>query len=79
LFILLPIELLAQILFAGAGVALVELIVGAFAMVVPVPLHGHKDRNVDARDGVEMGGQKLGGGAVTADVGGRGRKTQEWI
>jgi hypothetical protein len=74
MFFLLPVELLAQILIAGAGVSFVEVIEGAFAVGVSIPLHGHKERNTSAEDGVEVGGQELGGGEVTTDVRGGGKQ-----
>jgi hypothetical protein len=55
-------------LIAGAGVALVELLKGVLAMRVPIPLHGHEKRNTSAGDGIEVGGQDLGGGAVATNV-----------
>jgi hypothetical protein len=55
-------------LVVGAGVALVELLEGALAMRVPIPLHGHEKRDTGAGDGVEAGGQDLGGGEVAANV-----------
>jgi hypothetical protein len=53
---LLSVESLAQILVAGAGIALVELIEGALAVGVPLPLHGSEERSTSSGDGVEVGG-----------------------
>jgi hypothetical protein len=76
---LLSVEPLAQILVAGAGIALVELVEGTLAVGVPLPLHGHEERSTSSGDGVEVGGQTLGGGEVAANVGGGGRETEKWI
>jgi hypothetical protein len=62
-------------LVTGTGVSPVESFERALNVGVYVPLHGHEERNALTGDGIEVGGQVLGGGDVAANVRGSGWET----
>jgi hypothetical protein len=74
-FFLLAVQLLAQVLVTGTGVSPAESFKRALAVGVPISLHGDEEKSARSGDGVEVGGQELGGGDVAADVRRGGWKT----